>query len=633
MTAPIPTGDVRIDVSETLRLAAEAARVFSWVWHIPSDTLIWTPSAEPLLGPLPPSGKYPDFREMVHPDDRESYLAVGRRAMATLTEYEREFRIVRTDGAVRWLHGRGKAYAGASGSAERMIGVTVDIHDRKTAELALGESEARFRDFARASADWFWETDTEHRFTWFSDALERVLGLSPTSLIGKRREEVAAEAPSAPGWKDLQETLGRHEPFRDFRYPIAAPAGPCWLSVSGVPVFAANGTFLGYRGVASDITREVSAVRSAEAARRRLQLVMDRMPIGCVLRDGNLRYTYWNPAAERIFGHRAEDVIGKTPYEVTVPPEARAQVEAVMREVQNGRDTRNRNLNRTKDGRLIVCEWHNSPLYDESGALIAHLAMVLDVTDQVRNEQSLRDLTANLERRVVERTSDLERAMRELEAFSYSVSHDLRAPLRAISGFARMLLEDEAARLSEEGRRHLGRVERNAVRMGELIDDLLALARVNRADVRRRPVDIAALAAAIAKDLQAAHPGTTVEIGAMPGADCDATLLRQALVNLLDNAFKFSSRSDAPRIETGWSDSEQAYYVRDNGVGFDMQFADQLFGTFQRLHDGAQFEGTGIGLAIVKRVLDRHGGRAWATSAPGAGATFYFQLGGEPARG
>jgi signal transduction histidine kinase len=240
------------------------------------------------------------------------------------------------------------------------------------------------------------------------------------------------------------------------------------------------------------------------------------------------------------------------------------------------------------------------------------------------------ELVHQLEERVKTRTADLETANRELEAFSYSVSHDLRAPLRAISGFVQILLEDAKPDLSEEAQAHLTVIHRNAKRMGELIDDLLSFSRVGRQALSTKPVDIAALASRVAADVMSAEPERhlTIHVGRLPVIDGDEGLLRQVLENLLQNAAKFTRRQAEARIEVGTVDVEgtPALFVADNGAGFDMQYADKLFGVFQRLHRAEDFEGTGVGLAIVHRIITRHGGRVWATGAVEEGATFYFTL-------
>jgi PAS domain S-box-containing protein len=265
------------------------------------------------------------------------------------------------------------------------------------------------------------------------------------------------------------------------------------------------------------------------------------------------------------------------------------------------------------------------------------LAAGLDVTEEVRARAQIRELNASLEQRVNERTAalaaanrDLQVANRDLESFSYSVSHDLRAPLRAIRQCAQFLRDDHAAGLDDTGNSLLVRIERAATRMDSLITDLLAFSSTSRKEIRSERVDMRQLVSEVLADLEAATPDSAlIEIGELPAAVGDPSLLRQVWLNLIGNALKFSGESQPPRIEIGSVAREglSEYFVRDNGAGFDMAYAHKLFHVFQRLHAIDQFEGTGIGLAIVQRVVERHGGSVRAQGSPGLGATFYFTLG------
>jgi signal transduction histidine kinase len=234
--------------------------------------------------------------------------------------------------------------------------------------------------------------------------------------------------------------------------------------------------------------------------------------------------------------------------------------------------------------------------------------------------------------RLAERTAQLQAANRELEAFTYSVSHDLRAPLRAIDGFSGILEADYRERLDEEGRRLLARVRRNAQRMEKLIEDLLAFSRLGRQPIRTVSVSLDDLVHEVLNELQPARPerAATISVGRLGAVEADPALLRHVLTNLLGNAIKFTGKTAVPAIEVGCRettrDKTRTYYVKDNGAGFDMQYADKLFGVFQRLHRPDDFEGTGVGLAIVQQIIHRHGGRVWADAKPGEGATFYFTL-------
>jgi signal transduction histidine kinase len=264
----------------------------------------------------------------------------------------------------------------------------------------------------------------------------------------------------------------------------------------------------------------------------------------------------------------------------------------------------------------------------EQVAIVREVAAQLAIAFvQARLLARVKEHAAELEARVQSRTAELEASNKELESFSYSVSHDLRAPLRAVDGYARMLEEDHGARLDGEGRRLLAVVREASMRMGQLIDDLLAFSRLGRQEPSRRPLDMTALAREVLAELNSgarAH----VELSALPAASADPALLKQVWSNLVSNALKYSGKRQDPRIEVGGRDApgESVYWVRDNGVGFDMRYADKLFGVFQRLHRADEFPGTGVGLAIVQRVVARHGGRVWAESKPGEGACFYFSL-------
>ena len=272
---------------------------------------------------------------------------------------------------------------------------------------------------------------------------------------------------------------------------------------------------------------------------------------------------------------------------------------------------------------------------DELGVLVDAFNNMLDEVGEraavlERAKEDLRTLNAELEQRVAARTTQLEAANKELEGFSYSVSHDLRAPLRAIGGFAELLRDDHAAQLDAEGQRKLNVIRDEAARMGLLIDDLLAFSRLGRKALQPAELDMAALVRQVFDRLRGEAGGERVELklGRLPHALGDRALLEQVWINLLSNAVKFSSKKDVPVVEVGaiTAEREHVFYVRDNGAGFDPRYASKLFGVFQRLHDAAEFPGTGVGLALVQRIVVRHGGRVWADSTPGEGATFHFTL-------
>jgi len=260
------------------------------------------------------------------------------------------------------------------------------------------------------------------------------------------------------------------------------------------------------------------------------------------------------------------------------------------------------------------------------------LSAVLPVLSRALTVRRLRIENAELERHVRQRTAELEAANKELEAFSYSISHDLRAPLRHIDGFANILLEKFSPGMPDEAQRLLGSVVGGARRMGRLIDDLLRFSRLSRQPLSKQAVNLSSLVQQVLEQLRKEQPERRVEVqvGELPDGIGDPSLLRQVLVNLLSNAFKFTRQKEQAMIEVGCGsqEGESVYFIRDNGVGFDMAYAQNLFGVFQRMHSDDQFEGTGVGLSIVQRIIQRHGGRVWAEAEPAKGATFYFTLPG-----
>lgn len=335
-----------------------------------------------------------------------------------------------------------------------------------------------------------------------------------------------------------------------------------------------------------------------------------------------------NKATEIITGVSREDLIGTDFSDYfTEPQDARRGYQQVFSDgYVRDYPLRIRNIS----GNIIDVLYNATVYRDENGQIMGVFAVARDVSQIKQAEEEIRKLNAQLEQRVIERTTQLEAANKELEAFSYSVSHDLRAPLRSIDGFSQALLEDYSGALDMQGKDYLTRVRLASQRMAQLIDDMLVLSRVTRRGMKRCAVDLSALANMIAAELMKTQPQRQVEFKIAPGlvVDGDVELLRAMLENLLGNAWKFTSKHETAKIEFGVTeiDGIPSYFVRDNGVGFDMAYVSKLFQAFQRLHLQTEFPGTGIGLATVKRIINRHGGSIWAESEAGKGAIFYFNL-------
>jgi PAS domain S-box-containing protein len=357
--------------------------------------------------------------------------------------------------------------------------------------------------------------------------------------------------------------------------------------------------------------------------------IAEGAPVGLLrLRaDGVIQWA--NPAQLDLLGYTQEDYVGKSAADFYDNPAEGRDVLARLKRGDTLRDYETRL--HTRDGSLRTVLINSSASYREDGSLLHARLFTHNITGRRRAEEENRRLNLELEKRVQQRTAQLEAASKELEAFSYSVSHDLRAPLRALRGFTEALLELHASQLDARGQEFLRRACAASCQMDRLIEDLLKLSQVSRGALQHQEIDLSSLAGDIATELAASDPGRNVEFVIAPDcvADGDPRLVRVVLDNLLRNAWKFSGKRPDARIEFGLTEApEAAFFVRDNGAGFDMAFAKRLFGVFQRLHTASEFPGTGIGLATVQRILNRHGGRSWAVGAVNGGATFYFTLPG-----
>lgn len=543
-----------------------------------------------------------------------------------------------------------------------VLGVSVDITERKRADEAQRLSDERFRvvtqdnylkrelyaelrtnpaiiEFLEAGALdglWYWDLGNPAN-EWLSPNFWRTLGYEPGE-----KKHLSAEWQGLIFPEDLATFLENfHKHCADPSYPYDQlvryrhkDGSTVQLRCHGMAIRDATGKPVRMLGVHNDLTamlREQARRVNAEQFRS----FFERAAVGAVQMDPQQKLVRVNHRYCEITGYSAEELIGRDPASLVHPDDREADIEKMGRFLRCETPTYDEEKRYVrKDGKVVWVHVTAALIRDEADRIVSTAGIVVDITERKRAEEKIRQLNAGLEQRVRERTAELETANKELEGFSYSVSHDLRAPLRAVTGYVKMLQKRFGEKLDAEGNRLIGVVSGEANRMGRLIDDLLAFSRMSRQQVGHTEIDMAALVRAEFDILTKATPDAAprLDLKPMPKAQGDPAMLRQVIANLVGNAVKFTRGRPDPVIEVGGesTDGGTTYYVKDNGVGFDEKYRDKLFGVFQRLHTDAEFEGTGIGLALVQRIVHRHGGTVRAEGKVGEGAVFYFTL---PGRG
>lgn len=512
--------------------------------------------------------------------------------------------------------------------------------ETELATLRLAHQELRdrlgqYRALLELSADWYWKQDENFRFVDLGVATRWPADLPAMGLLlGKARWEVEGSS-VAQGWEQHREMLERRQPFRnvDVRHRTAEGSDRI-MSLAGTPVFAPDGAFKGYVGVARDVTERRMAQEALAESERMLAALMANLPGMAYRCRNNIDWPteFVSEGALQLTGYQPAELMRNEPaYGDLVHPDDRATVWA---KVQAGLDARQQfQLTyriRARQGEKWVWE-QGCGVYGPRGELRCLEGFITDITQTRQAQQEVAQLNEHLEERVQQRTQQLEVANAELEAFAYSVAHDLRAPLTALDGFSR-LARQSCAGMDARAEHYFDRITANVRRMSELTDALLALARLSNVDLLDDEVDLAALARQSFAQLAEAQPGADAVLDAPPrlAAHGDARLLSQLMANLVGNAWKFSRAKGRIRIRFAAQELPQrgfAYVVEDQGAGFDMAQAGRLFKAFERLHSPSEFEGTGIGLALVHKIVTRHGGEVWATAEPGRGARFFFTLG------
>jgi PAS domain S-box-containing protein len=662
------------DLVNRLSLSLEVSSAGAWDWDIQANTFYWSDEFKKLFGMEPDTEPgFESWTKSLHPDDIEAASKRIQDAIDNKTDLLQDYRIVIPYGTLRWIRASGKVNY-QNDIPIRMLGLCVDVSEQKLAEEALNESEKKFRSLFETMSEGIVYEDHDGKIISANPAAERLLGLSLEQLQGRTSLD--------PNWKAIHED-GSPFPGENHSLHVAAKTGKAsigeimgiynpksdsyiWLSVNSTPEFlpGEKKPFRAY-AVFRDITDRKQAEDTLKSSEEKYRLLFQNYTAGFALHEILLNaeghpcdyiFLEINRAFETLTGFKAKDIIGKRVLEVlpnTEPYWIKTYGEVALKGKISTFENFHQDLNKhfqvsayspepgkfatvflditerkEAERKILESQAKLSKALELSNLSRQTLLSVLE--DQKMAEQEIQRLNAELEKRVIERTSQLTAANKEMEAFSYSVSHDLRAPLRHINAFTEILAREYSAQLPDDAREHLGKIVNSVQKMGVLIDDLLSFSRTGRAEINKSYLNMTEAINDALTQVQSSMTERNIDLNISPLPEIygDYNLLRQVWLNLLDNAIKYTRTKEKAVISVGYKEekSEYIFLIKDNGVGFDIKYAEKLFGVFQRLHSSSQFEGTGIGLANVQRIILRHGGRVWAEGETDKGAAFYFSI-------
>ena len=616
--------------------AQAVAGVGSWHLDVAKDALTWSEETYRLFEvPIGTPVSRGTVLERVPPEDRQK-LMDGWDAALEGTASDVEHRLV-VGGETRWVRSRTQVELDSGGKPRFATGTFQDITKRKQAEQSLMASLATRERAIKELADQKFAldqhaivavTDVQGTITYVNEKFCAISQYSKDELIGQNHRILNSGHHSKEFFQQMYHTIGSGQVWHGETMNRAKDGSIFWVESTIVPFSGADGKPQQYIAIRPDIPE----CRRTEEMRGRLAAVVESSDDAIISKTLDGKVTAWNSGAEKLFGYSLSEAVGKS-LDRLLPPERANEESDILARIARGEHVNHFETVRVrKDGKRVDISATISPLKDSSGAIVGVANIARDITQRKAAEVEIWKLNEELERRVVERTAQLEAANQELEAFSYSVSHDLRAPLRHISGFSQLLVEEFGSNLDPNAQKYLERIRAGTQKMGLLVDGLLNLAGLGRHALRLQPTGLNAIIAEVLAILQPESEGRQVEwvIADLPAVECDPDLVRQIFQNLLANALKFTRPRAHAVIEVSHKEAEDGqvvFMVRDNGIGFNMKYVGKLFGVFQRLHRAEDFEGTGIGLATVQRIVHKHGGRVWAEGEPDKGAAFYFTLG------
>lgn len=529
-----------------------------------------------------------------------------------------------------------------NGEISGVLGIFEDITEQKHLEEAKHQAEERYRELVEGTDDLITIVDDQGRFTYVNHTSKKIFGIDPEDCVGRLAFDFIHPEDRGRTMKAFESWVREKKKQVVFQNRQVHKDGQVFEILWNINLrFNDSGEVVEISNFARDITELKRAEEAVASSEQRLRSIIENADEVIYTLSWDGVFTFVSQAWTRIVGHPVSEVIGRSFVPFVHPEDVEACMRFLKLTKESGRPQRGVEYRVKKtDGEWVWFTSAGATICDANGNPDYYVGVANNITERKKAAEALQKMNQELEERVRQRTAELSAAIKELEAFSYSVSHDLKAPLRAMTGFANILAEDYAPKLDENGRRVIQVIGDNARTMGQLIDELLKLSRLGRKQIEAVDIDMTALAQSVYHELKEElfhDRAVEMSVKPLPPARADATIVRQIFANLISNAMKFTARREKTVIEIGSYDQEGelVYYVKDNGVGFDMKYAAKLFEVFQRLHPQDEFEGTGVGLAIVRSSAMRHGGRVWVEAAVDQGATFYFTLSGRknsPAR-
>jgi PAS domain S-box-containing protein len=607
-----------------VHIAGRVARLGGWTVDLPDRHMTWS-DENCVIHDMPP-GRTPTLEEGLSyflPEHRQIVIGHVNACAEHGTPYEFVLPKMTAKGRRIWVRSIGEAVRDETGKIIRLQGAFQDITEQKLAQDRMRALEAQLATTLESITDGFYLLDKDWKFLFVNSPAELLLKRRREDLLGKSKWQAFPEAVGTPIEENCRLAVSdqRTARFEVFYEPLST-----WFDFHVYPTEAGLAVYF------QDVTQR----REEQAQLRLLQKAVSRLNDMVIVMEADAqgesrpRIVFVNDAFERQTGFSPADIIGR-PFGQWATKSQQSEVDRIRLAMKNWQPVRAEVAVLTKLGQPLWLEIELTPIADASGRFTHWVAVNREISERRQQQQEILNLNNALEERVRQRTAELVTANKELESFAYAVSHDLRSPLNTVDAFSQLLLKLEAEKISDKGKHYLDRIGVGVRHMGELIEGLLTLAHLSRGAIRSEPVDLSALARLIDNQCSAREPERQLKVHVQEGlhAQGDARLLLAVYQNLIDNAWKFTSRQALAQIGVGCqpgADGETVFFVKDNGAGFDMAHAHKLFGTFERLHSPGEFPGTGIGLATVKRVIERHGGRVWAESKVNEGATFYFTL-------